>query len=192
MGQAQNPKMMRAGAPATESLKPSAAVTLLMPRKGRGGKIIKGKFDNSVTLGTLAANTGLLDRTDSSVADRTYILSMEGVHSINGLDAANTVYLGVAHSDYSLAEVEEWIEAQGAWDEGDLVQQEISRRKIRQIGVFTPEETALNEGKSLKTKLGFILNSGDGLNFWLYNPDAAGLTTGAEWTSLGHVWLKPT
>ncbi len=158
--------------------------------KGRG-KVIKGKFDNSVTLGTLAANTGLLDRTDSSVADRAYVLSMEATHSIIGLAAGESVQLGVAHSDYSLAEVEEWIENQGGWDEGDLVSQEINRRKIRTIGVFTSEETALNEGRMLKTKLGFILNSGDGLNFYVYNPDAAGLTTGSEWTSQGHVWIKP-
>ncbi len=157
----------------------------------RKGKVIKGKFDNSVTLGTLAANTGVLDATEI-VAQRSFILSMEAAHSIIGLAAGESVYLGVAHSDYSLAEVEEWIENQGGWDEGNLISQEINRRKIRNIGVFTSEETALNEGKVLKTKLGFILNSGDGLNFFLYNPDAAGLTTGSEWTSLGHVWLKPT
>ncbi len=144
-----------------------------------------------MTLGALAANTGLLDRTDSSVASRAYLLSMEAVHSIIGLAAGESVALGVAHSDYTLAEVEEWIENTTGWDEGDLISQEINRRKIRSIGVFTSEETAINEGRMLKTKLGFIVNTGDGLNFFLYNPDAAGLTTGSEWTSMGHVWIKP-
>ncbi len=156
----------------------------------RKGKILKGKFDNSLTLAALAANTGVLDATEI-VAQRSFLLSMEAVHSIAGLTAGDTVYLAVAHSDYTLAEVEEWIENQGGWDEGNLISQEINRRKIRSIGTFTFEETVLNEGRVLKTKLGFIVTSGDGLNFVLYNPDAAALTTGSEWTSLGHVWIKP-
>ena len=165
-----------------------------MARKGRrGNRLIKGTFDNSFTLGALPANQGIVDPTDDQVADRCYAISMEAVYTMTGLAAGETVYLYVAHSDWTLAEIEEFIENQQGWDEGNLRQREIANRgrSIKLIGAWAADGV-LNDGRPLKTKLGFILADSDGLQFVAYNPDAAALTTGSEITALGHVWLRPT
>ncbi len=105
--------------------------------------------------------------------------------------------VGVAHSDYTAAEIEEWIETTGSWDEGDLVQQEIAKRKIRRCGIFDGPSDAnntavLNEGAARRTKCGWILNLGDGLNQWAYNMGTGDLATTSPVVRVqGHANLWP-
>ncbi len=109
------------------------------------------------------------------------------------------ITVGIAHSDYTSAEIEEFIENAGSWDEGDLVQQEVAKRKIRIVGTFdkgdlgTVDTAVLNDGKALTTKLGWILNAGQTCSIWVYNNGSSPLdTTDPQLFVKGHANLWPT
>ncbi len=167
-----------------------------MPRKGHGRKrvrLIKGNMDESVALATLAANTGILMPTDV-VSERSFLLSTEAMYGVRGQTAGQgPLRLYWAHSDYTLAEIEEFIELQTGWQEANQQSQEVARRKIRIIGEFqgTTEDEVMNEGRKLKTKLGFIVNATQGLNMIVYNDSGASLAGGAIVEVKGHCWIKP-
>ncbi len=168
----------------------------------RFGRYIKGNIDIDAALGTLAPKTAVLVASDT-VVDRTLVSSIVATYSLSGLTQAENdgpIEVGVAHSDYSLAEVEAFLELDTSWSETDLTDREIMTRKIRRIGVFdTPsqEVTAggaytLNDGKPIKTKLNWIVTDGQGLNFFHYNLGTSALaTTDPNGNIRGHANLWP-
>ncbi len=163
------------------------------PSKRRGGRLIKGHIDIDAVLDTLAGATGILDPTDV-VDDRSFLLSVEATYTLNNLTAGQgplDVYL--AHSDYTLAEVEEFIELQTGWGDADEISKEIGRRRIRHVGAFSgvANEEVMNDGKPIKTPIRFVVNEGQGLNVVTYNDSGSILTTGAAVRIKGHCWIKP-
>ncbi len=168
-------------------------VLVIMARRGRrrrrGVRMLK--CSELVTLGTLGAQTAIVTVFDSTVEDSTYLLSIECVYSMSE-HAVNEgpIVVGVAHSDYTAAEILEWYQAAGAWDRGDKIAQEHNSRKIRQVGVFPGLVgfEVLNDGRPLKTKLGFMLAPGDTLGLWAINEDNGALTTGTVVEASGKVW----
>ncbi len=171
--------------------------------KGRGkmGRYIKGNVDEQLSLGTLAAKTGVKDTGDDTVINKTWLSSVKATYSVSDLtlganDGPIAIYL--AHSDYSLAEIEEYIENTGSWDAGDLVSQEVSRRKIRYVGSFgtnldaTSFSEVLNDGKPIHTKCGWYLEAGHTLVICYYNAGTSALgTTVATAQVSGHANLWP-
>jgi len=170
-----------------------------MARKRGMGRYIKGNIDMDAALGTLAAKTAVLQGTQDGVTERTLLTSIDCVYSLSDFTlGANIgpVEVGVAHSDYTLAEIEAWIELSTGWDEGDLVSREISGRKIRRIGVFehisTDGNSVLNEGRLLKTKLNWILTTGKNLDFYFYNRGTAAIASSDPNVNIsGHANLFP-
>lgn len=161
-------------------------------RRRRRGKILKAQFVSGVALVTLANNTGIL-LASSTVNEKTFALSIESTHSLQGATVnEGPIDIYMAHSDYSLAEVEEYIESSGSWDEGNLQQQEVAKRKIRYVGTFENTEVEDQGFGPVKTPLKFMLLQGQGLNMVTYNRSGASLTTGSNSKITGHVWLKPT
>ncbi len=149
---------------------------------------------------TLAPSTGNTEAFDETVNERTLVSSVVATYSMNNFTpvaSAGPVLVLLAHSDYSSAEIEEFIENTGSWDEGDLVNQEIASRKIRKIGVFetigdVTDEVVLNDGKPVKTKLNWILNQGQTLQMMGYNLGTAAFTTTAPVVRAdGHANLWP-
>ncbi len=164
------------------------------------GRYVKGNVDEDFALGTLAANTAVLEASDT-VGERTRITSVDVIYTLAGMtpsDNVGPIEVGFAHSDYSLAEIEEFLELTTSWNEGDLLDKEVSSRLIRRIGVFdTPasagESYTLNDGKSIKTRLNWILNAGQGLNWFAYNQGGSPLaTTDPNVHIVGHANLFPT
>ncbi len=149
------------------------------------------KLSEITTLGALTSQNAVATTFDSTVDDSTYLLSIEATYSISAHTAGEgPIVCGVAHNDYSAAEIVEWYIANGAWDRADKVAQEHNRRKIRQVGIF-PGVSAietLNDGIPVKTKLGFIVEDGQTLSLWALNEDAATLTTGTVLEAQGKVW----
>ncbi len=150
------------------------------------GKYIRGQVDESVPLGTLASRTAVLAVFDETVNERTLVSSLVASYLIADMTQGagiGPIMVGIAHGDYTAAEIEEWIENTGSWNETDLVQQEVGGRKIRQIGVFTGANTDgagvehLNNGDPIKTKLNWILTQGQTLDLWAYNLGANALAT---------------
>ncbi len=178
----------------------------MMAKKGRGrrrrsmGRYIKGRVDEDLDMGTLAAKTLVGTTFDETVNERTLVSSIVASWSISGWTPGiddGPVIFGVAHGDYSDAEIEEVIENTGSWDEGNKISQEISKRLVRTIGSFdTPADAnsvvAVNEGRPVKTKLNWILNQGVRLKIWAYNAGTSAFaTTNPIVHAAGHANLFP-
>ncbi len=131
---------------------------------------LKGNVDESLSLGTLASKTLVADTWDESPEEKTLISSIVCTWSIDKLTSGQgPLIFGVAHSDYSDAEIEAVLENQASWDQGSKVEQEVAKRLVRQIGTFQATEIDFNDGEPMKTKLNWRLNSGDTLKMWVYN-----------------------
>ncbi len=149
------------------------------------GRYMKGRIDEALQLGTLAAATIVTDLWNDSVVDRTLLSSILCTWTLSNLTTAQgPIAFGVAHSDYTDAEIEACIETIDSWNEGNLPAREVGNRKVRQIGTFVGEAAAggtvdvqFNDGKPIKTKLNWILTNGDALTMWAYNLSTGALAT---------------
>ncbi len=149
------------------------------------GRYIRGSVDDTVSLTTLAATTVISEDFDNVVNERTLVSSIVATYAMANFtaDAADgPIMVGIAHSDYTDGEIEEFIETIGGWDEGNKTAQEKMNRKIRRIGVFqspatAAEDVVLNDGKAIKTKLNWILLQGQTLSLWAYNMGSSALAT---------------
>ncbi len=104
--------------------------------------------------------------------------------------------IGIAHGDYSAAEIEECLEAQAAIDIADLVTQELADRKIRSLGYVAglgelDQSRTLNQGRPVKVKLNWLIGIGDTVKVWVRNGSDTVYTTGSAVTVLGDAWVTP-
>ncbi len=113
-----------------------------------------------------------------SLKESAWLSSVRATYAMSDLlatPADGPLVVGIAHSDYTSAEIEGWIESANSWDQGNMVSQEVRQRKIRTVGVFTTAGAAdgvtivLNDGKPITTKCGWMLSTGQTVRFWLYN-----------------------
>ncbi len=171
-------------------------------RGGRraSGRYIKGNVDENLALDTLAGRTLIGAAFDEVVVERTLISSLVATYSLADFTNAagdGPITVGIAHNDYSDAEIEEVIESVTSWDEGDLVGKEVANRKVRKIGTFQSDEVGvlgidvLNDGMPIKSKLNWILTTGDTLRLWAYNEGTSALATGSTIKCQGHANLWP-
>ncbi len=166
--------------------------------RGRGKarrRYLKGNINVQLTIGTLADNTSVSTPVGDTVNERTLISSVVANYGLRDqTPTEGPLVVGIAHSDYTTAEIEEYLENSGSWNEGDLVNQEIAKRKIRQIGEFpgNATEEILNDGRPVKTKCNWILTQGQTIDVWVFNKSGGALTGGAELMFTGHANLWPT
>ncbi len=124
-----------------------------------------------------------------TVNDRMWLSSVRCAYGIRDFTVGEgPIVFGVAHSDYSNTEIEEAVEAVTSWDLGDLIAREQANRKVRTIGTFAltdQGEEVLNDGKPVTTKLGWILEAGDTLQYWVLAVGGT-LTTGGILEATGH------
>ncbi len=161
-------------------------------------KYLRGNFDTDLELGTLAPKDLVKEDFDETVSDTTRVSSIVATYTLSnytkGFDFGPIV-VGVAHSDYTAIEIEEWLEAASGWEIGNLVAHEVTGRRCRQIGVFDNPESAgsssrLNDGKPIRTKLNWVLAEGQTLSLWAYNNGTLALTTtNPNVNALGHANL---
>ncbi len=147
---------------------------------------MRGSVNESLALGTLAAQTLVSADFDETVLEKTLVSSIVSTWTISnwtGVSSNGPLLVGVAHSDYTDAEIEAVLESTGSWSEGDKVAQEVSKRLVRRIGVFrhprqsSIQQVVLNDGKPIKTKLNWTLATGARLNLWAYNTGTAAFAT---------------
>ncbi len=164
-----------------------------MARKGRRrrnfGRYLDGLIDLAVGMSALASKDLTTGATETDlVKDTTRVSSIECTYSISNLTAGVNIgpfIFGVAHNDYSDAEIEAWVEGAGSWDIGDMTTKEVRSRRIRQIGVLdvttggVSGTLSVNDGKPITTKLNWLLAEGNGLAFWVYNAGSADVVTTA-------------
>ncbi len=171
------------------------------PRRRRAmGTYIRGNINLDLTLGTLAAKTAVLSAFQDTVVNRTFVSSIVATITLSGATPADNVgpvLFGYAHSDYTGAEIEEFLENITNWDAGDKVSQEISSRLIRKVGSLEIPGVAgasavFNEGRVTKTKLNWMIQAGQTIDFWCYNlGTSAFATTDPNVNCAGHANLWP-
>lgn len=196
--------MYSEGTPCEKIKERSDHVSIPMAKRRRARrrrKILKGNVDEGLALLTLAGADLVSVAFDETVLDRAWIPSMEATWMLRNLTVGEgPILVGIAHGDYTAAEIEEFVENAGSWSEGDMINREIAQRKIRIVGAFsglgtidtTFVDEVLNDGRPIKTKLRMILNQGETLQVWAYNQSGATLTTGASVLMNGHVWIIPS
>ncbi len=104
---------------------------------------------------------------------------------------------GLAHGDYTAAEIEECLEAGGAMDKGDKIALEQSNRLVREIGQFASIAGSpvgggaqFNEGRPVKVKLNWNLSIGEALQVWVRNNSGVVYTTGSTLSTSGKLWVR--
>ena len=176
-----------------------------LAKRGRGkramGRYLRGSIDENLSLGTLAAATLLSAIFDETVNERTLVSSIVVSWSLSNWTPAQgdgPIVVGVAHSDYTDAEIEAVIENVGSWNEGDMVlSREVAKRLVRRVGQFEIPSaaeggTVLNDGRPIKTKLNWILLQNQTLRYWAYNQGTSALaTTSPDIRIQGHANLWP-
>lgn len=164
---------------------------------------LRGQVDELQDLTTLAAQTGVKNAIDDTVTENTWCSSVELTWSLQEYqpaDNAGPIIVGIAHSDYTLTEIEEYLESLGSWEVQDLRTQEIAKRKIRRVGVFPTVvatddfgATVLNDGKPIRTKCNWMLHTGQTIALWYYNAgtDALAGPPAPRVHTTGHANLWP-
>ncbi len=174
---------------------------LMAKRKARRKfrRYIKGRMDGELALGALNPNAAVSTTETNVLEEKAWLSSTKLTWAMDEFTPQagdGPIWVGVAHSDYTTAEIEAWIESSTSWSQGDKISQEINRRKIRQVGVFTtPPDTAtavvLNDGRPITTKCGWQLTTGQTVRIWAYNTGLGVLTTGGLVHINGHANLWP-
>ncbi len=100
--------------------------------------------------------------------------------------------VGYAHSDYSVTEIKECLEAVAAIDAGNKIANEQANRLIRIVGVLRSPVggSFLNDGKPIKTRLNWLITPGDTVNVFAFNENTAALSTGSVLNLQGDLWVK--
>ncbi len=187
--------------PMLEILVVMAVIAILMAKKRRKfRRYLKGVIQNRFTLGTLAATTLISSTNADAVTERAWLSTIMATWSMDQFTEGagdGPILVGIAHSDYTDAQIEEFVEQAESWEEGDLVAKEISSRKIRRVGTFGQTGPALsgmvlNDGRPIRTKCGWILSTGQTIKFWAYNQGSSALaTTSPAVVTAGHANLWP-
>ncbi len=194
----------RASALLSAIFKSPAGYWLTMARKGHGRKrrrfnLRRVRLQAELAVGALAADDVVSGAITQAGVGTMRFMSIKANWSILDLGSStdDNFQFGVAHSDYTAAEIEECLEAQGAIDVGDKVAQEQSNRLVRSIGVLTQSGLTaalggiqFNDGRPVKTKLNWLMSIGDTLVVWVRNGSANVYTTNALITTIGDLWVK--
>ncbi len=127
----------------------------------------------------------------TGAADGTYrAVSAKLAWSLQNLAAGDgPLIVGYAHSDYTVTEIKEAIEAVLAISVGDLIAQEQANRLVRVVGSLTDEAPQLNDGMPISTKLNWLIPIGKNVEIFAYN-DGITMTTGAVVNATGSLWVK--
>ncbi len=138
-------------------------------------------FTTSKTLLTLADNTAVLvGSLGGNLTEDYFVISLDATWAIRGMAAGQgPIDVGVAHGDYTVTEIKEWIEL-NLLGPANKIQQEKSRRLIRKVGTFSVigATEVLADGRVIRTKMRWIQDDGQDLNVWAFNRSGAPLTTG--------------
>ncbi len=155
-------------------------------RRANFSKYIDGVIDDRVTAATLAPNTLVGLNVTKVTIDTCRISSIRATWSLLNFTPVNNsmVVVGVAHSDYTDAEVEGWLESAGSWDRGNTTAREVRSRMCRIVGTFrigatgsAADVAVLNDGRPIKTKLNWLLTEGQTIKLWVFNGGAAAYAT---------------
>ncbi len=169
-------------------------VVLLAKRKPsrRRFTLRRVRITPELALSTLASDTAVVtDVTSNSTA--TYrVISVSATWGLSGGTVnEGPLTVGFCHSDYTVTEIKECLEAQSSISPGQKIEREQANRLVRIVGVLTEAQPTLNDGKPIKTRLNWLMAaSSDNLSMFVYNEDTAALTTGGVVHCQGSLYVK--
>ncbi len=161
-------------------------------------RYLRGTVDEDLDFTSLAAKSLVSVVFDDTVNAYTRISSLVATYSLSSFTPGGNdgpLVVGVALSDYTDAEIEAFIELDDSWQKGALIEQEIAKRFIRRIGYLVqPVDSShwgvMNDGRPIKTKLNWTLDSGQTLRLWVYNQGSSAVATTSPFVhAAGHVNL---
>ncbi len=172
-------------------------------RRRKYRRYLRGNVNHELNLGTLASATLVGSVLGGVLEERAWVSSIKATWSLSGFTEGTDIgpiTVGVAHSDYSDAEVEAWYENSNSWKSGDKIAQEVARRKCRIVGTFGTEAGSsasdvnrLQDGRSITTKLGWMLTTGQSIKIWAFNEGSVAVgTTDPDLDVSGHVNIWPS
>ncbi len=143
-----------------------------------------------LNLSTLASDTAIVVVVTPAATDTYRVRSAKMVWNLNGLTAGEgPLTVGYAHSDYTVPEIKECLEATTSINLGDKIAQERANRLIRIVGSVDSEDSRLNDGRPVITKLNWKIAIGSTLNIFAFNESTATLTTGSSLKISGNLWI---
>jgi len=166
------------------------------PTRRKSFNLRRVRYSSELALSTLASDTALTAAVFGAADGAYRLISLKGTYAIRGLSAGEgPVTIGWAHSDYSVTEIKECLEAVSAISQGDKIANEKTNRLIRTIGTFpaavaSSAGISLNEGRPWKTRLNWLIAVGDSVVFFVFNEDTGALSTGAIVNMQGDAWVK--
>ncbi len=141
-------------------------------------------------LGTLGANTVIKDLIVGTTDIAYRMISITATWSLLDLPASDgPITVGYAHDDYTVAEIAECLLA-GDIAQDDKIAQERGNRLVRVVGTFMPGAVEpLNDGKPIKTRLNWLVSTGNSIAFFAFNDSGSALATGAVVFVLGTAYI---
>ncbi len=187
-----------------KGLRARAANTARVARKnygkaGRHFRLRRVRIRTNFAIGALAAADVISAAMHPAGTGTLRVISIDLNWMISNLAAIvdGGFEFGVAHSDYSAAEIEEALEASASIDVGDKVAQEQVNRLVRTIGTISPQgehtvggEIPFKMGMPVKTRLNWLLSIGDTLSAWVRNSTGTVYTDGSSLSWGGDMWVK--
>ncbi len=171
------------------------AISVGASRKGRRPRkryqLREVKFSVQLALSTLATKT-VLPITLTGAADGAYrCVSINATWNIAGMtEPEGPIIVGYNHSDYTVTEIKECLEAGTSISVGLKVEQEQSNRLVRRVGSLESGLDDLNDGKPVKTRLNWLMPIGKSVEMFAYNDGSGTMTTGAILRINGSMWVK--
>ncbi len=147
-----------------------------------------------IAIGTLATDTALTSAISNTSPSAYRAISVIATWALAGVmdSTEGPLTVGYAHSDYTVAEIKECLEAAASIDMGNKIAMEQGNRLIRIVGVLPARSggSFLNDGKPIKTRLNWLITQGDTVNVFVFNENTAVFTTGAVLNLQGDLWIK--
>ncbi len=159
-------------------------------RKRSNKNFVALPFNTQIALATLADETVLTSALLSAFGEDFFCISADISLALDNVALSEVpVEVGLAHGDYTAAEIKEYVNA-NLTDPDDKIAQEHSRRQIRRIGLFgvNAENQVLNHGDQQRIKLRFSIGDTKELKLWIMNHTGAAMTTGAIVTAVGTLY----
>ncbi len=167
----------------------------LAKRKGRRRRfnLRRVRITPELPLLTLASDTVLFVSAFAGATAQLRVVTMKTTWALTGLTAGEgPITVGYCHSDYTVGEIKECLEAATAVNPGDKIANEQSNRLVRVVGVFSEHRNTLNNGNPIKTKLNWLMGGGSTnvVRIFAYNENTAAMTTGSILNVQGDMWVK--
>ncbi len=169
-------------------------------QRRRRKKLFVPTINATLALGALADQDLISATLGQNPGIETFLMSMKATWNLdNATPGEGPILVGVAHEDYTDAEIEEYLENTQSWSPQDLVGQEIANRKIRIVGSFgntarggtaTTSTERLQDGKPIKTICRWVNSDSQSLKIWAFNKAGGPLTTGGRVVVVGNAFMN--